>query len=124
MALYYHTEYRLGRRARIHRSYTGLRALVAIFFDLIFGLIFEFLSTFIVLSLRMVVLAAQLAAQVLKTAGKVLVAALTALVFILTLPFAVLHQAVDRLGSRRNGLQHEASRGSIVKPDWALGREL
>ena len=40
MAFTYTTEYCLGRRGRINRSYTGMRALIAIAFDL--GLAFSF----------------------------------------------------------------------------------
>ncbi len=41
MALHYYTEYRLGNRGRICRSYTGFQAFLAIGFDLVFGLLFE-----------------------------------------------------------------------------------
>ena len=34
MSFIYTTEYRLGRRGRINRSYTGIQALIAIAFDL------------------------------------------------------------------------------------------
>lgn len=43
MGLYYQTEYRLGRRGgRVCRTYTGLRAFLAIGVDLVFMLTFEF----------------------------------------------------------------------------------
>jgi hypothetical protein len=122
MAFYYQTEYRLGRRGRIRRSYTGIRAFVAIFLDLVFGLIFETVATAMALVFRVVTLAFQLAMHVIKTGGKILVAALAAVVFILTLPFALVHQAVQRAGSiRPDG--HGAGPAAL-KPDWALGREL
>ena len=40
MAFIYTTEYRLGRRGRINRSYTGIQALIAIAFDLALGFSF------------------------------------------------------------------------------------
>lgn len=44
MALYYQTEYRLGGRGLIRRSYTGFQAFFAILFDLVFGLVFELVA--------------------------------------------------------------------------------
>jgi hypothetical protein len=124
MAFYYQTEYRLGRRGRIRRSYKGTRAFAAIFLDLIFGLIFEMIATAIGLAFRVVALAAGLVLQVLKTVVMILAVALTAVVFIVTLPFALLHQAAQRLGSMRRDAGHEGSRNSTLKPEWVLGREL
>ena len=43
MSLHYQTECRIGAR-RVHRSYTGYQAVVAIMFDLIFGLLFELVA--------------------------------------------------------------------------------
>jgi hypothetical protein len=40
MALIYTTEYSLGRRGRIQRSYTGVQALIPIAFDLVLGFSF------------------------------------------------------------------------------------
>jgi hypothetical protein len=40
MSFVYTTEYRLGRRGRINRSYTGIQALIAIAFDLALGFTF------------------------------------------------------------------------------------
>jgi hypothetical protein len=40
MSFIYTTEYRLGRRGRINRSYTGIQALIAIAFDLALGFSF------------------------------------------------------------------------------------
>jgi hypothetical protein len=40
MAFIYSTEYNLGRRGRINRSYTGIQALIAIAFDLALGFSF------------------------------------------------------------------------------------
>jgi hypothetical protein len=40
MSVRYQTEYYLGRRGRVCRTYSGIQALIAITFDLILGLIF------------------------------------------------------------------------------------
>lgn len=40
MTFQYTTEYRLGRRGRVCRTYIGLQALIAIAFDLALGLVF------------------------------------------------------------------------------------
>src|SRR5437763_16747265 len=99
MALHYQTEYRLGSRGRICRSYTGLQAFVAIVLDLIFGVTFELLATAIGLSVRLVVLMVQFGVEFLKVNWKILVAAMALVVYIMTLPFALLHAAVVRLRS-------------------------
>ena len=95
MALHYQTEYRLGSRGRICRSYTGFQAFVAICLDLVFGLLFEFVATVLALAARLVVVTLRLFVRVLKVNWKILVAAMTLIVYILTLPFALLHRAVD-----------------------------
>ncbi len=40
MAIEYRTEYGLGRRGRVCRTYTGIQAMIAIAFDLALGLAF------------------------------------------------------------------------------------
>jgi hypothetical protein len=126
MALHYQTEYRLGNRGRICRSYTGFQAFVAIFFDLIFGLLFEFVSMAIGLAVRLAVLVVQLAVQMLKINWKLLVAAMTLIVYVITLPFALLHEAVDRLrsGNRADRTDPQPRPASHLKPSWALSREV
>ena len=126
MALYYQTEYRLGNRGRICRSYTGFPAFVAIVFDLIFGLLFELISTAISLAVRLVVLVVQLLVKLLTIYWKVLVAAMTFLVYVVTLPFAWLHEAVDRLrsGSPAARTEPQPDPTSLRKPSWALSREV
>ena len=58
MALYYQTEYRLGRRVgRISRSYTGMHAFMAIVLDLFLGSVFGLVSIVIGLALQIVVFA-------------------------------------------------------------------
>ena len=66
MALHYQTECRMGTR-RINRSYSGYQAFVAILFDLVFGLFFEFVATFMSLTFRLLIFSARLVIQVLKS---------------------------------------------------------
>jgi hypothetical protein len=124
MALHYQTEYRLGSRGRISRSYTGVQAFLAICFDLIFGLAFDVVSTVVNLAVRMVVLAGRLVAQILRLHWKLMVAAMTLLVYIVTLPFAALHEAVDRVLARGAPNSLDPRLVSAEKPEWAWGREV
>jgi hypothetical protein len=126
MALHYQTEYRLGNRGRVCRSYTGFQALVAIFFDLVFGLLFEVVSMVIGVAVRILALAAQLAVEAFKASWRLLVSAMTVIVYIVTLPFALLHDAVDRLRSTGQAERSVpgAEPAAIRKPSWALGREV
>ena len=126
MALYYQTQYRLGRRGgRVCRSYSGFQAFMAILFDLVFGLIFELVSSVIALAFRLVVLALQLVVQVLKIhRGASCVAVMTTVVYILTLPFALLHQTVGRFKSPDRAERDDLYGGAPLKPEWALSREV
>jgi hypothetical protein len=126
MALHYQTEYRLGCRGRICRSYTGFPAFVAIGLDLVFGLLFEFVATMFALAVRLLILTVRLAVHVVKVNWKILVAAMTLIVYILTLPFALLHAAVDRLRSRGEAepVDPRPCAASSPKPSWAFSREL
>lgn len=126
MALHYQTEYRLGSRGRICRSYTGFPAFVAICLDLVFGLLFEFVATALTLTTRLVVWTLRLFLRVLKVNWKILVAAMTLIVYILTLPFALLNGAVDRLRPRRETDPDESQHSPTtnLKPSWALSREV
>jgi len=119
MALHYQTEYRLGNRGRICRSYTGFQALIAIAFDLVFGLAFE-------LVMLVVVLAARLVVRILTVNWKLMVAAMTLLVYLVTLPFALLHEAVNRFRSRGGSGSDDAEPYPVsnLKPSWALSREV
>ncbi len=119
MSLHYQTECRIGAR-RINRSYSGYQAFVAITFDLFFGLLFELIASTLALTFRLVGFSLQLAVQILKRSGKILVAATTALVFTLTLPFAILHRAIAGMAPRGQGWR----RDGYAKPDWAMGREV
>jgi hypothetical protein len=124
MALYYQTEYRLGNRGRISRSYTGFQAFVAIFFDLIFGLVFELVTSVLSLLLRLTVCFLQLGVVVFRKSWGTLVAVMAAIVSLATLPFVLLHHAVDRLRSRIEADRRDSYPISTVKPDWALSREV
>ena len=61
MALHYQTEYRLGNRGRVCRSYTGFQAFLAITIDLVFGLLFELVFATIGLAIDFGILAVHLA---------------------------------------------------------------
>jgi hypothetical protein len=124
MALSYQTEYRLGCRGRIRRSFTGYQAFFAIFFDLVFGLVFELVTSVIGLALRLVFRILQVTLVVLCKSWSTLVAVMAVVLSLLTLPFVVLHQAVDRLRSRTEAGRRDSYRASTAKPDWAFGREV
>jgi hypothetical protein len=125
MALYYQTQYRLGRRGgRVCRSYSGFQAFVAILFDLVFGLIFELVSSVIAMAFRLFVLALQLAAQVLKISLSIVVVVLTTVLYILTLPFALLHQTVVGFKPPVRADRDDLYSGAPLKPEWALSREV
>jgi hypothetical protein len=126
MALHYQTEYRLGNRGRVCRSYTGFQAFVAIGLDLVFGLFFELVSTLVALAMRIALLTVRFAMRVLRIHWRILVAAMTFVVYIVTLPFAWVHQGVDRLRSGGpSGLAGDPIRPApVVKPSWALSREV
>jgi hypothetical protein len=125
MALYYQTEYRLGRRCgRITRSYTGFQAFLAIVLDLVFGLFFELITGAIGLALRLICLTVQIGFAFVRLSWSTLVAVTAALVSLLTLPFVALHHAVDRLRSRIEADRCRSYPASTIKPEWALNREV
>jgi hypothetical protein len=123
MALHYQTECRLGTR-RINRSYSGYQAFVAIMFDLIFGLLFELVATLLSLTFRLVAFSVRLAAQLLKSSWRVLVAGMAALVFTLTLPFVILHRGIARFAPSVRFWPRDGYARSAAKPDWAMSREV
>jgi hypothetical protein len=125
MALYYQTEYRLGRRhGRITRSYTGFQAFFAILLDLVFGLFFELITGSIALALRLIYLTFQIGFAVLRKSWSVLVVVVAVVVSLLTLPFVALHNTVDRLRSRIADDRRRSFPASTIKPEWALNREV
>jgi hypothetical protein len=126
MALHYQTEYRLGNRGRVCRSYTGFQAFIAIAIDLVFGLLFELVFSVIGLAMRIAVLAVHLAVRLLQLYWRILVATMTFVVYAVTLPFVWIHEIVDRLRTRaRNDAPAgQWDQGPTRKPDWAFGREV
>ncbi len=126
MALHYHTEYRLGNRGRICRSYTGFQALLAIGLDLVFGLLFELVLLLLELAVRIGVQAARLLIRFLRITWEILVAAMTVLVYLVTLPFVRIHEAIDRLRSpgEDGPTGARGGPGAAAKPSWALSREV
>jgi hypothetical protein len=126
MALHYQTEYRLGNRGRICRSYTGFQAFVAIAFDLVFGLFFELVFAAVGLAIKVAVLTLHLAVRMIQLYWRLLVAAMTLVVYVVTLPFVWIHQAVDRF--RSGGRDGRAGDGwgstPPSKPSWAYSREV
>jgi hypothetical protein len=126
MALHYQTEYSLGNRGRIRRSYTGFQAFLAIGFDLVFGLLFELVCTSVALAARIVYWTARLAIWVLRLYWRALVAAMTAVVYVATLPFVWIHRAVGRVwsGAGEGRQDRWAGPDATIKPSWALSREV
>ena len=126
MALHYQTEYRLGNRGRVVRSYTGFQAFVAIAIDLVFGLLFELIFAGVALAMRIVVLVLHLVNRLLHLYWRFLTAVMTLVVYAVTLPFAWINQAVARLRPRpdRDASGDHWAPGSTKKPNWAYGREL
>ena len=103
MGLYYQTEYRLGRRGgRVCRTYTGLRAFLAIAVDLVFLLTFELLFGLLFF----------LARNLTWIVGGILLAVFYAL----SVPFRVAHWVSLKL-NRRVGTGSAA--GPHLKPAWA-----
>ena len=126
MALHYRTEYGLGDRGRVCRTYTGFQAFVAIALDLIFGLFLELVFAAIGLAVAAVVLAAHLVVRFLRLYWRVMVAAMTFLVSVVTLPFVWIHLTVERLraGRSRAATDDRWGNAASAKPSWAYGREL
>jgi hypothetical protein len=126
MALHYQSEYRLGNRGRVCRSYTGSQAFLAIGFDLIFGLLFELICAGVALAVGIAAWTALLAVRLLRLYWRVLVALMTAGVYVATLPFVWIHRAVGGLWTRAGEGHSDSWPGpdAGIKPDWAFGREV
>jgi hypothetical protein len=126
MALQYQTEYRLGNRGRVCRSYSGFQAFLAIGFDLVFGLLFELACASVALAVRIVAWTARLAVRLLQLYWRVLVAVMTAIVYVATLPFVWIHRAVCRLwsGAGEGDPDSWPRADAVIKPNWGLGREV
>src|SRR5271166_4315263 len=107
MGLYYQTEYRLGRRGgRVCRSYTGLRAFLAIAIDLLFLLTFELVFGVIFFVLRNVL------------------TLLKGVLYALSLPFRAVQWVSLRLDERTAAARTRRAAGTILKPAWAGSDEL
>ncbi|MHB1557292.1 MAG: hypothetical protein ACYC61_07420 [Isosphaeraceae bacterium] len=110
----------------IRRSYTGFQAFVAIGLDLVFGLAFEVICLSAALAIGAVAWSVRLVVRLLGLYWRVLVAAMTALVWAVTLPFVMLHRGAERLRSRAPGTStgSDAPHPPFAKPDWAWSREV
>jgi hypothetical protein len=126
MALHYRTEYRLGDRGRVCRSYTGFQAFVAIALDLVFGLFLEFVFATIGLAMAIFVLAVHLVVRILQLYWRAMVAMMTFVISVVTLPFVWIHLTVERLrkGGARESTGDRWSTTPPPKPSWAYGREV
>jgi len=103
MGLYYQTEYRLGRRGgRVCRTYTGLRAFLAIAADLLFLLTFELVFGLIF--------------YLLSNLTRIVGGILLAVFYALSVPFRVARWVSLRL-DRRHRVKPAA--GPHLKPAWA-----
>jgi hypothetical protein len=126
MALHYQTEYRLGNRGRVCRSYTGFQAFVAIGLDLVFGLCFELVSSVLSLTMRLAFSTVHFVFRVMRIHWRILAAAMTLVVYMVTLPFAWIHLGADRLrwGEPSGWAGTPTDPADGEKPDWAFGPEV
>jgi hypothetical protein len=125
MGLQYQAEYRIGRRGgRVCRTYSGCRAFVAIFLDLIFGLVFDVIGAVFALVMRSFVVAAQLATEVLKFTWRLLVFVMETIVHLLALPLKIMQRMTDSPEWRQWPDSVAIPRDRRAKPDWGLGREV
>jgi hypothetical protein len=112
MGVYYQTEYRLGRRGGVVcRRYTGPRAFLAISFDLFFLLTFEFVLALVVL--------------VMRNAWTIAGMMLTAVFYLLSVPFRVSRWIACKL--ERSAAAEDAHwerQEPFVKPAWTAGQEI
>jgi hypothetical protein len=107
MGLYYQTEYRLGRRGgRVCRSYTGLRAFLAIAIDLLFLLTVELVFWVILFVL------------------KNLFTLLKGVLYALSLPFRVAQWVAFKLDQKAAAARSRHGAGAFLKPAWSGSDEL
>jgi hypothetical protein len=103
MGLYYQTEYRLGRGGgRVCRTYTGLRAFLAIAIDLVFMFTFELVLGLLFFLARNLIW--------------IVAGILLAVFYALSIPFRVARWVSLKL-SRGEGT--DAPAGGHLKPAWA-----
>jgi hypothetical protein len=112
MGVYYQTEYRLCRRGGVvRRIYTGPRAFLAIAVDLFFLLTFEFALALFFLIMR--------------NAGVILLTTLTAVFYLLSMPFRFAHWVsykLERAAAARR--PHWEAHQPFTKPVWTAGQEI
>jgi len=106
MGLYYQTEYRLGRRGRVFRNYTGMRAFLAIAVDLFIVLTFDLVFGLLFLSLIMTL-------RLLK-----------AVAYVLSLPFRLARWVSLKLERRVTTNHHEEDQRFPLKPAWTSFDEI
>jgi hypothetical protein len=107
MGLYYQTEYRLGGRGgRVRRTYTGMRAFLAIFIDLFFVMTFELAVALILFVFRSVWFL------------------LTAVFYVLSVPFMIAKWVSRKLEERFPALAGAGSTRRPFKPVWASFEEV
>ncbi len=107
MGLYYQTEYRLGRRGgTVCRSYTGLRAFLAIVIDLLFLLTFD------------------LTLGVVRFALRTVWWLLTGIAYALSLPFRAARWVSLKLDQRAAAARGRRAAGTFFKPAWSGLNEL
>jgi hypothetical protein len=125
MSLYYHADYRVGPRGgRVCRSYSGFRAFLAILFDLVFGTICDVIAAVFTLATRAVVLAVHVAVELLMLCWRILVFLVTAIIQLLALPYRLFLQSRIDPQLHHSPAPVGMPRGRVMKPDWALGREV
>ncbi len=96
MVFYYQTECKIGDRGpRICRRYTGIEALVAITLELALRLTFDLVILLVGLAVRLCLLVLKAAMLIARKSWRTAVAAMTVVVYAVTLPFVLLNRAVD-----------------------------
>lgn len=107
MGLYYQTEYRLGRHGgRVCRSYTGLRAFLAIAIDLLFLLTLE------------------LVFWVISFVLKNFFTLFKGILYALSLPFRAARWVALKLDQKAAAARSRRGAGAFLKPAWACSDEL
>jgi hypothetical protein len=125
MGLYYQAEYRVGRRGgRVCRSYSGFRAFLAIFLDLVFGTLLDVIAAVFALAARSLILTIHLAVEVVKLCWRLLVLVMTILVHALALPYKLMQRRLDSPSRRHAPSPIGVPHGRPLKPDWGLGHEV
>jgi hypothetical protein len=103
MGLYYQTEYRLGRGGgRVRRTYTGLRAFLAIAIDLAFMFTFELVLGLLFFLARNLIW--------------IVAGFLVAVFYVMSIPFRVARWVSLKLSRDK---EIDAAAGVPLKPAWA-----